>query len=519
MTDLDGTGDGLRVDRLIDQAIARRAAANGATGPPDGAETAGRAGPDGPGPEEALIAELSWLRPVDWPADEADDRIAAAVTAATATTPDQPTGPRPDHDRPAAVGYLRTPRRRRWLALGAAAVALLVAAVFQLTGSPHPTAGPGPAGSRTSQSPRATAPATQTQHPARTWLTAMRVVARTAALRAVGAVNIDDNFLTCVSRSVCYVQGSSDGGKLDDIARSVDGGATWSAGETLPAGGPEEFTAQVSCPHPLTCFAPYGASLLETTDGFAHYVVLPVDLPSLTQVGVVSCPTTLDCVAVVRLSDGRQTFAYSHDGGGSWTEGRARTLSSGDIVAALRCDRDGACIAALIIGTEATPLVGAVSSTDGGLSWTRSRSYSIVDMQQYMVSCVNGQNCLIGSNDGYLAWVHAATSGHVGIRVQPFPKSWDALGDAVACASGPDCFVATSSPQLEATRNAGHTWTLAPAAPITQAGNTSDDGLLPDSIVYLSCPVRAGCVALANDGSGDQSSWVVLSNLTPKESS
>jgi hypothetical protein len=82
---------------------------------------------------------------------------------------------------------------------------------------------------------------------------------------------------------------------------------------------------------------------------------------------------------------------------------------------------------------------------------------------------------------------------------------------------------------LEATRNAGHTWTLAPAASTSQAGNTpgsaspaattSDGGLLPGNVVYLSCPVRAGCVALANDGSGNQSSWTVLSNLTPQEGS
>jgi hypothetical protein len=450
------------------------------------------------GDDEALIVELSGLTAIEWPADETGDRIVAAVAAAASRT----AGRGPGRVRPVLARYSRSPRRRWLAAAAAAAVGLLVAGVFQFTGGQHPTAGPGPVRSRAGSH----APSARPHRPARTWLTAMRVVAGTPALRAVGAVGIGDNFLTCVSRSVCYVLGSADRGRQDDIARSVNGGATWTSGQPLPAAGsPDDFTAPLSCPRPLTCFAPYGTSLLETSDGFAHYLVQPVSVPSLSEISLVSCPTTVDCVGAVQLGDGRQTFVYSHDGGASWTEASSGTLSGDDTatIAALNCDAHGACIAALILGTEETPEVAAVASADGGRSWTRSGTYSIVDMQQYMVSCGDAQDCLIGSNDGYLAWVHAA-GGHIGIRVQPFPKSWgDVMDFAVGCASGPDCFVETSAPILEATRDAGYTWTSAPLAP----------SLPLDSAVYLSCPVPAGCVALASDGTGNQSSWVVLSNL------
>lgn len=140
-----------------------------------------------------------------------------------------------------------------------------------------------------------------------------------------------------------------------------------------------------------------------------------------------------------------------------------------------------------------------------------SGTYSMVDEQQYMVSCGDGRNCLVGSNDGYLAWIHSAASGRTSIRVRAFPRSWGTTGIDLSCATGLDCFVETGASStsgyagqmLQATRDGGLTWTSTPLAP----------DVPQDTAVYLSCPVPAGCVGLANDGSGDQSSWVVLSNL------
>lgn len=496
MTDLNGTGEARRTDELIDRVVARRAA-RGTAGAPATAATR-------PGPEEALITELSGLTPIDWPADEAGDRIAGAVAAA-ASPPAAVR--RPGRAWRAVASCPRPPRR--WVAVAAAvATALLVAGMFQLTGGSRPAAGPGgrtgPASSPAGRPPRAGEPSSVPSRPAGTGLTAMRVVAGPAALRSVGVAGVNDNFLTCVSGAVCYVLGSAAQGGPDDIARSVNGGVSWTSGEPLPARGtaPYEFTAALSCPRSLTCFTPYGTSLLKTTDGFAHYAAKPVRMPALRNVSLVSCPTTRDCVAAVQLSGNRQAFAYSHDGGASWAEGHAPALGRYDIIGGLRCDRGGTCIAALVTGTAQDPGVAAVASADGGRSWTVSRSYSMVNMQQYMVSCGDGQDCLVGSNDGYLAWVHASGSGPARIRVRRFPRSWNQQGSALGCASARDCFVATGSGALEATRDGGRTWAPVPAAPAAPQRGVS----------YMSCPVPAGCVALVSGVTGDGSE-VVLSNL------
>jgi hypothetical protein len=495
------TAGGDPLDLMIDKIVARRAPGS----------AAGEPAPARLGGDEALIAELCSLGEIYWPADEIGDRIAENVAAAVGQR-----GVVVQHG-PAAGGVQRRRRRvparrawsgrSRWIAAGAAAaVALAVAGVVQLTGSPHGAShlsGPGAVGQK--KITRTTPPAKKSHGATRTWLTAMRIVGQAGALKAIGTANMNDNFLTCVTSSVCYTLGAV--GQSEDIARSVNGGVTWTSGEPLPPNdGQFDTEAAVSCPQPLACFLPYGNGLLETSDGFAHFQVLPVTTPSGSSdtVSIASCSTMQHCVAALDLSSTGQPFVYSDDGGASWAAATSPPVSADDIIGGLRCDPGGACIAAVIAGDETNPLVAALSSTDGGRSWTMSRTYSIVDQQVYMVSCGDGRNCLIGSKDGYLAWIHSAAGGRISIRVQAFPHSWGTTGIDLSCATGLDCFVETGSQMLEATRDGGLTWTATPLAP----------SVPQDIAVYLSCPVAAGCIGLADDGSGDQSSWVVLSNLS-----
>ena len=481
MTDMDGNGADLRVDLLIDRVVARRleAAAAGYPAP-------GRLGPD-----EALLVELAALGEIDWPADEAGDRIVTRVAA---------TGQKAGGQRAAG---------RRWLAAGvaaAAALALVLAGAVQLTAARHSARRPpAPAQAGPTSSVRATSPTTKPPAAPATWLAAMRIVSQAGALSAIGAANSNDNFLTCVTSSVCYTLGSL-GGNSGDLARTINGGATWTSGAPLPPdNGQFDSQAAVSCPQPLTCFLPWGTDVLETDDGFAHLQAVPVSTPANPSavVSAVSCPTTRHCVVAFFPGGNRPTFAYSDDGGASWTSASSPAISTGDIIGGLRCDPDGACIAAIVGGGAANPQVAAVTSTDGGRTWSLSAAASIVSMQQYMVSCGNGRNCVVGSNDGYLAWMHVAAGGHVGIRVQTLPGSWGPSLSAVSCATGSDCFMVAGS-LLQATRDQGVTWT---STPLTAPGVTQGN------VVYFSCPAAAGCVALANDGSGDTSSWAVLSNL------
>jgi hypothetical protein len=507
MTDMDGDGADLRVDLLIDTVVARRRAGEG-----DGAAwdpVPGRLGPD-----EALLGQLARLGEVDWPADEVGVRIALRVAAATgqvaATTGQGADGHGPVTGAAASPAQRADPRParsggRRWLVAGvAAAAALALVGVVQLTGARHPARQPsasasaGPTGSVRPASPSAKPAAPPT------WLTAMRTVGQPGALSAIGAANSNDNFLTCVTGSVCYTLGSLSGNS-SDIARTINGGVTWTPGAPLPPdNGQFDSQAAVSCPEPLMCFLPWGADVLETDDGFAHFQAVPVSAPANPSglVSAVSCPTARHCVAEFFPSGNGPAFAYSDDGGASWTPASSPAISASDVGAGLRCDPDGACITAVIAGGAGNPQVAAVTSVNGGRTWSMSAAASIVSMQQYMVSCGDGSDCVVGSNDGYLAWMHAA-NGRVGIRVQTLPGSWGPELSAVSCATGSDCFMVAGS-QLQATRDQGLTWT---STPLTAPGVTQGN------VAYFSCPAAAGCIALANDGSGGTSSWAVLSNL------
>jgi hypothetical protein len=507
MTGMDGNGADLRVDLLIDKVVARRRAADA------GGPVPGRLSPD-----EALLVELAGLGEIDWPADEAGDRIAMRVAAATGqkAAGQRAAGPGSVTGAAASPGHRADPRParsggRRWLAAGvaaAAALALALAGIVQLTGARQSTRHlSAPASAGPTSSVQATSPTPKPPAAPPTWLAAMRIVSQAGALSAIGAANINDNFLTCITSSVCYTLGSLSGNN-GDIARSVNGGVTWTSGAPLPpANGQFDSQAAVSCPQPLTCFLPWGTDVLETDDGFAHFQAVPVSTPANPSglVSAVSCPTTQHCVVAFFPGGNDPTFAYSNDGGASWTSASSPAISSADVIGGLRCDPDGACITAVIAGDAANPQVAAVTSADGGRTWSMSAPASIVEMEQYMVSCGDGRNCVVGSNDGYLAWMHVAADGSVGIRVQTLPGSWGPSLSAVSCATGSDCFmVAGNLNLLQATRDQGLAWTSTPltAPDVTQA-----------NVVYFSCPAATGCIALANDGSGDNSSWAVLSNL------
>jgi hypothetical protein len=228
----------------------------------------------------------------------------------------------------------------------------------------------------------------------------------------------------------------------------------------------------------------------------------------------VSCPTTRHCVADVWLSNNSQAFIYSDNGGITWAA--ARTPNFGvhnNVVGQVQCARDGACIAAISGGDESNPTVSALTSKDGGRSWIMSATSSIPDLQTWNASCGDARNCLIGGGNGskYLAWMHVTANGRIRIRIEAFPKIWATTGVTVSCATGRDCFVETDGSistsyhgaMIESTRDAGLTWTSTPMAP----------SVPQDVAAFLSCPVAAGCIAVANDASSSQDTWVVLSNL------
>jgi hypothetical protein len=521
LNDTNHAGDDLRVDLLIDKITAIRGAGGTARAPGDA----------GLSPDEALVYELSELGEIDVPADAVGERIAMNVMAAA----DGRAVPVPESAQPIwQPGGQRAATRRlpsgraRWLAASTAAavaVAVALAGTF-LIGGAH---------NATRHLSGRTPPKSSATHPAlrQPSLTAMTMVGSAKALQAVGGVSNGSNFLTCVTRSVCYIlpQGNKAG-----MARTTNGGATWSAGKPLPwpdikpckpKGSSHScsmpnvwtFNMDLSCPHALRCFQPFGPNLLETSDGFAHSRLQPVNVLKGTGnfLEWVSCPTAQRCVAATTAT----TFIYSDDGGRSWAVAGAPAVSPGYTITGLRCDPGGACIAAVVGGSESAATVAALSSTDGGRSWTMSAAYPVPSAQQeWMTSCGDGRNCLVGFNDRALAWIHATPGGAISIHVQAFPTSWPALnqGETISCTTGRICFFETAEQDtfsytkvtIEETRNGGRTWSSL-GTPMDPA----DPGIVA---AYLSCPVAAGCIGVANTdpfptNPAANPKWVVLSNL------
>jgi hypothetical protein len=440
--------------------------------------------------DEALVTELAALTEMDWPADESGDRITMRVTAAgpLAVAPAE-TATVAGRDR-RSRSTAPSQRRLRWLGVGAvAAAAVLVAGSIQLIGASH-----GPA----SHVPGFTKPGHGSVPPkAPATLTAMTIVSKPGALGRVGVVSGGNAFLTCVTRAVCYVDGAR--GSANFFARSVDGGATWTAGASFPAlpGTDTEWDAHLSCQSPLRCVSAYGSGMVETSDGFAHARFQPIVRPS-DVVFWAACPTTQRCVAAVEVGNNARKFVYSDDGGKSWAMATTPGIGAA-VVAAMTCDASGSCIAALSGGDEENGTAAALSSSDGGRSWTMSATYSVGTEQQYWASCGDARDCVIGGNGGAipLAWIHAGAA-KIGIRLQ---HVLPAAGTGISCATARDCFMVAGD-TIEATRDGGHSWTAAPTAPAAQGGGAT--------LVDVSCPVPAGCIGLAQlNGVG----WAVVSDL------
>jgi hypothetical protein len=502
VSEMNGTSEDLRVDLVIDDVIAGRATAC--------CDTA----------DEALVLQLARLDEIDWPAEEVGDRIAASVAASALPA----AGPHRHARHRTGARHPRSPGSR-WLAAGAAAAAAaLVVLAIQATSSapnkhqnaPKDASGHGRVGKKAA---RQTTPGAKT--PGAT-LTAMTIVAQAGTLHAVGAVADSDNFLACVTPSVCYLEGSTDGGRLPDVARSLNGGATWKAGEALPGlsgSTVSDWNAQLSCPKPLTCFSAFGTGLLKTNDGFARYTFQPITLPAglpggLAVADAASCTTTRHCVADVTLTDNSQTFIYSDDGGLTWAAASTPKFGvNNNVVGQVRCDRRGACIAAITGGDEQTPKVSALASANGGRSWTMSAAYTDPGLQTWTASCGSADSCLISGGNGTtnLAWLRVTGSGGFSIRVRPIPAGWATPSLVTgSCATGSDCYVETDGssagsyfgPMIETTNDDGLTWTSSPMYPPDQ----SEIG------IYLSCPLPGRCLAVAGDSTEQSSTWVVLSS-------
>jgi hypothetical protein len=498
MNEMNEPAAAVLADQMINDVVARRAAAGQAGGP-------GQPGnePDRPPltADEALVTELAALSVVDWPADETGERIARSVAGLAV----QPLAGTPDPGSHRRAGRVRS--RRTVAVAGAAAAVLLAAAAAFGPWQQHGTAGPGaahpPAPTPVTGSSAAASPVPYSH-------TVMRLVGLTTPVfEQIGTVSNTSSFLTCVTDSVCYANGAA------AMERTADGGVTWHPGASLTTlGGP--ISGSPSCPTTLMCAMTMDGSsrIAVTTDGFAHIkTVQPTSAPGDTgPVEAVSCATPRSCAVAVDATSG-MAFLTTSDGGLNWSASSVPAIGLPQAQAwQLRCDRRGDCIALMLGGAKGGQMV-VMRSADGGRTWSASGAFSLPDAQILMTSCGDGRHCMMVTDTGFLVTVAGAADGPVSVRVRAFPRSWPRNGIAVSCASGRHCVVSLAdgtsdnyaSPAIEVTSDAGLAWSRLS---------------LPTSVavVYpMSCPGPAGCIGVAASASqfANGQQRMLVSNLPP----
>ncbi len=485
MDDRNETARLLQVDRIIDEIAARRAGSTLAPGQAGAPLTA----------DEALAADLAGLSVIDWPPDEAGDRIARSVVLGIGRPrPDAPAGPRSPGRRPA--------RAQRWLVAGlaaAAAVLLVVAAAF----GPWPsgTARPQPPGSsRAGAAVRVTIPRHGTMRqgavPPGTSQRMQLVASASSPFRSVGS-GPQTPVLQCVTASVCYAWNLGPHG--DGMERTSDGGATWRPIAALPDGRSLGQDNTWSCPTAETCVAVAGSrQLAVTTDGGVRWRIESVPAPpgsSGAALDQVSCPTVGRCV--VHFSDhGPGAFLSTVNGGRTWTAAATVPRGSPRSLWLLRCDPDGDCIGLYPTGTNTDGGLAVLRSTDHGRAWT-AYSVHLPPTEILLLSCGDARHCMAVTADGIT--MTTTSDGGATWRAAAAPSTWPDTATSLSCATGLDCFIAAADttsgpvgydhPVVEATYNGGSTWTTISLPTV---------GGSPLTIVFpLSCPSPAGCFGVA----------------------
>jgi photosystem II stability/assembly factor-like uncharacterized protein len=408
-----------------------------------------------------------------------EDRVRAAIGATAEeiapgsilplTLPGFNAAPRSARPRPSGPGG-----RRAIAALAAAgAVLMLVAGAYAVSDSIHrPRPG-------TPAMARGASPAN-----------------RSTTFHSAGRGPQTDQF-QCVTKSVCYAAATVSGVSVTE--RTADGGAVWHPLAALPDHRALAADSGLTCPTTQMCAGVTGRlDLAVTTDGGAHWALESLaGLPDISgdSVDQVACATAENCVAHLHGATSG-AFAYTSDGGRTWSLARPVPTGAPPGLWYLRCDPGGRCIGLAPTGTDTDGGLSALRSADGGrtwaLSWSRSPATNIV-----LLSCGSALSCMFISDTGASM---TTSDGGVTWRDHPAQRTWPDVATSVSCPAAGVCFVALAQstgtsgpgytrPVVEATRDGGRTW----AALSLPRVNGSEL-----AIVYpLSCPSAGGCLGVA----------------------
>ncbi len=397
-----------------------------------------------------LVEELAALTPIEWPPDDAGDRITHSVlecwSSQQGNVGRQPAGRRL---APRRRAVMRT-RRFRLGALAGSCAALLVLTLVLVTvvvsqrssNKALTTTGP-----RTTLAGRGSRPSTK-------W----RLLSDTSSpWRTVGTKSPPVFYLSCPSDNTCYTFGQlapvAAGSQIVmQLAVTNDGGNSWSS-ITLPT--EIGVVASFSCASAGTC-AVLGLDLagnpvfLETTNGGQTWSMRagPPELNANTKVNTIDCLSATTCLAVVSgyKGSGYAAALTTSDGGASWSH--AALPASFVPMLGAQCLSGGTCVMtgfdSVTPGGSATPVDSgaAVYSTDGGATWSPASVPPGTGILREL-SCANATDCVttsfsdrttahstvLRSTDGGATWTDVAGTGLS-----------DALVGDISCPASSECW-------------------------------------------------------------------------------
>ncbi len=379
-----------------------------------------------------LVEELAALTAVEWPPDEAGDRITRSVRECWSSQQGK-VGRQPMSMRlaPRRRRAMRT-RRFRLGALAGSGAALLVLTLVLLT---VVTAQRSSSKAPTTTGPR-TALAGRGSRPSMNW----QLVSDTSSpWRTVGTKSRPVFYLSCPSDNTCYTFGqvapAAAGSQIVmQLAVTNDGGSSW-RNITLPT--QIGVDAGFSCASADTC-AVLGLDLaddpvfLETTDGGQTWSTHagPPEVTNTMVNTIIDCLSAKTCLAVVSGKKGtgpRAAALKTSDGGASWSDA---ALPASFAPFAAHCLSGGTCVVTGFDSATPDDSGAALYSTDGGATWSPAtvppgtgilRRLSCADATDCLTTSIpdgtTGQRTVLRSADGGATWTDVAATGLPDARV------------------------------------------------------------------------------------------------------
>ncbi len=449
-----------------------------------------------------LVEELAALTPIEWPPDEAGDRITDSVLKCWSLQQGK-VGRQPASSRlaPRSRRAMRT-RRLRLDVLAGSCAALLVLTLVLVTVVVQRWSNKAPA----TTGPRTTLVGRGSRPPAK-W----RLVSDTSSFWRTVRTNRPPGIqLSCPADNTCYALHEVAAGSQTvfqmELAVTTDGGVSWTA-ITLPA--EIGVVASFSCASADTC-AVLGLNLagnpvfLETTDGGQTWSTHagPPELKANTKVNTIDCLSVTNCLAVVSgyKGSGYAVALTTSDGGASWSD--AALPASFVPMLGAQCLSGGTCVMtgfdSVTPDGSAIPVDSgaAVYSTDGGATWSLATVPPGTAILPTL-SCADATDCLafshrratqstvLRSTDGGATWTNVAATG------------LDARLTGISCPASTECW---ASGAVIAPSGSGYTLLRGVLALSADQGQSWQPAQLPAdvrAIVAVSCPSTNTCYAFS----------------------